>query len=208
MHVVVSGNVCSGKSWLIRQLSACYGWQPVGGGGEVPYLRDYYGDMARWAFKLETSFMASRFEQALRAREMEGDTVRERSLWEGMGVFVENDMRMGNLTWHDYQTLSSLCKQMQRRLRLPDLTIYLRCDLPCLIDRIMRAESEMGLSVGIDYLQGLNSLYDRFMMETYPGRVLTIEASALEGLDEGEALGVVREKIDPLVGGLFPLSRG
>ncbi|MCD8202021.1 MAG: deoxynucleoside kinase [Prevotella sp.] len=206
MHIVVSGNIGSGKTTLTRLLAKHYGWQaklePV---IDNPYLSDYYSDIPRWAFNLEVYFLKERFRQALEIAAVETNVVQDRSIWEGVSVFVENNMRMGNLAWRDYQTVISLFEQMQRQLRLPDLTVYLRADIAHLVAQIGRRGRDYEQGISIDYLQGLNALYDRFVNEIYPGRVLTIDVSGLDFQHNAADLRQILDKVDPLVSGLFPL---
>ncbi|MCD8285501.1 MAG: deoxynucleoside kinase [Prevotellaceae bacterium] len=206
MHIVVSGNIGSGKTTLTRLLAKHYGWQaklePV---INNPYLSDYYSDIPRWAFNLEVYFLKERFRQALEIAAVETNVVQDRSIWEGVSVFVENNMRMGNLAWRDYQTVISLFEQMQRQLRLPDLTVYLKADIAHLVRQIGRRGRDYEQGISIDYLQGLNALYDRFVGEIYPGRVLTIDVSGLDFQHNASDLRLILDKVDPLVSGLFPL---
>ncbi len=206
MHIVVSGNIGSGKTTLTRLLAKHYGWQaklePV---INNPYLSDYYSDIPRWAFNLEVYFLKERFRQALEIAALGSNVVQDRSVWEGVSVFVENNMRMGNLAWRDYQTVISLFEQMQRQLRLPDLTIYLKADIAHLVRQIGRRGRDYEQGISIDYLQGLNALYDRFVGEIYPGRVLTIDVSGLDFQHNAADLRLILDKVDPLVSGLFPL---
>ena len=62
MHIVIAGNIGSGKSTLTRMLSSHYGWKPQYESVEGnPYLEDYYADIHRWSFNLEVYFLKERF---------------------------------------------------------------------------------------------------------------------------------------------------
>ncbi len=207
MHIAISGNIGSGKTTLTRLLAKHYGWEeclePV---IDNPYLDDYYADIPRWAFNLEVFFLKERFRQALAICDKTGNVVQDRTVWEGVNIFVENNMRMGNLSWRDHQTIVELFDQMQARLRLPDLTVYLRADIAHLVNNIQRRGRDYERGISIEYLQGLNTLYNRYFRETYPGRVLTIDVSGMDFENDTGDLRKITDKVDSLVGGLFPLQ--
>ena len=58
MHIVVAGNIGSGKTTLTNLLARHYGWiprfEPV---ENNPYLDDYYKDINRWSFNVEVFFL-------------------------------------------------------------------------------------------------------------------------------------------------------
>ena len=67
MHIVVAGNIGSGKTTLTNMLVKHYGWKPqMETVEENPYLADYYKDIARWSFCLEVFFLKQRFRDLLR----------------------------------------------------------------------------------------------------------------------------------------------
>lgn len=74
MHIGIAGNIGSGKTTLTRMLSAHYGWTPKYESVTYnPYLEDYYKDIPRWSYNLETYFLAQRFKDVLeiaRSREV------------------------------------------------------------------------------------------------------------------------------------------
>ena len=62
MHIVIAGNIGSGKSTLTQMLARHYGWEPRQESVEEnPYLEDYYRDIHRWSFNLEVFFLKERF---------------------------------------------------------------------------------------------------------------------------------------------------
>ena len=53
MHIVIAGNIGSGKSTLTRLLARHYGWTPqFEAVDNNPYLEDYYRDIHSWSFNL------------------------------------------------------------------------------------------------------------------------------------------------------------
>ena len=66
MHIGVAGNIGSGKTTLTRMLAEHYGWTPQYEAVTYnPYLEDYYKDISRWSYNLETYFLAQRFKDLL-----------------------------------------------------------------------------------------------------------------------------------------------
>ena len=63
MHIGIAGNIGSGKTTLTRKLAEHYGWVPKYESVTFnPYLEDYYKDISRWSYNLETYFLAQRFQ--------------------------------------------------------------------------------------------------------------------------------------------------
>ena len=68
-HIAICGNIGSGKTTLAEKLSKQYGWIPLYESVDTnPYLRDFYGDMTRWAFHLQIYFLNTRFKQVNKIR--------------------------------------------------------------------------------------------------------------------------------------------
>ena len=66
MHIVIAGNIGSGKTTLTNLLVRHYGWKPRKESvADNPYLSDYYKDMKRWALNLEVFFLKERFRDLL-----------------------------------------------------------------------------------------------------------------------------------------------
>ena len=207
MHIVVAGNIGSGKTTLTTLLAKHYDWEPrFEAVTHNPYLEDYYGDIQRWAFNLEVYFLKERFKDVLAIDQSPKTIIQDRSIYEGVHVFAANNRRMGQLSDRDYATYMELFEQMQTQIRIPDLMVYLRADIAHLVENIQKRGRNYEQTIQIEYLQGLNELYEEFIYKKYPGRVLTIDVAGLDYLHRPEDLQTIINKIDPLLFGLFPIN--
>lgn len=218
MHIGIAGNIGSGKTTLTRMLSEHYGWTPQYEAVTYnPYLEDYYKDIQRWSFNLEVYFLTQRFKDLLDIAESKETVIQDRTVMEGVNIFVENNRAMGNISERDYQAYMELFRVMMRMVRLPDLLIYLRCSVPHLVGQIQKRGREYEQGISLEYLNGLNDRYEKWIAD-YKGKVITIDADRLDFVERPEDFFEITNIIDAHVYGLFsdlspkgdgkPLSRG
>lgn len=203
MHIGVAGNIGSGKTTLTEMLAHHYGWEPRYEAVTYnPYLEDYYHDIPRWSYNLETYFLAQRFRDVLDIAKCDGVIIQDRTILEGVNIFVANNHDMGNLSDRDYDTYMQLFELLMSTVKLPDLLIYLRCDVPHLVQNIRKRGREYEQSMSLDYLTGLNDRYERWI-KAYKGKVLTIDAAGLDFKENPEDFARITDRIDALLYGLF-----
>lgn len=204
MHIGIAGNIGSGKTTLTRMLSEHYGWTPKYEAVTYnPYLEDYYKDIKRWSFNLEVYFLQQRFKDVLEIASSDDVIIQDRTIFEGVYIFVANNKSMGNLSDRDYETYMNLFKLMMSLVKAPDLLIYLRSSVPHLVSQIQKRGREYEKSIELDYLEGLNNRYEQWISE-YPGRVLVIDADGLDFQNRPEDFALITDKIDSELFGLFP----
>lgn len=206
MHIAVAGNIGSGKTTLTQMLARHYGWEAryeaVAGN---PYLEDYYRDLHRWSFNLEVYFLKERFRDLIEIEKSEHTIVQDRSIFEGVYVFMQNNKAMGNLSERDYQTYMELFEQMMSMVRVPDLMIYLRASVPHLVGNIQKRGRDYEQTIQLEYLQNLNERYEDFIYHKYPGQVMTIEKDNLDFLNQSKDFAQIVDRIDRTLFGLFEL---
>ena len=203
MHIGIAGNIGSGKTTLTRMLSEHYGWTPKYEAVTYnPYLEEYYKDIKRWAFNLAVYFLQQRFKDVLEIASSDDVIIQDRTIFEGVYIFVANNKAMGNLSDRDYETYMDLFKLMMSLVKAPDLLIYLRSSVPHLVSQIQKRGREYEKSIELDYLEGLNNRYEQWISE-YPGRVLTIDADGLDFQNRPEDFALITDKIDAELFGLF-----
>ena len=204
MHIGIAGNIGSGKTTLTRMLSEHYGWTPKYESVTYnPYLEDYYKDIPRWSFNLEVYFLEQRFQDVLEIAKSDKVIIQDRTLYEGVYIFVANNYAMGNLSERDFKTYMSLFHMLTSLVNPPDLMIYLRSSIPHLVSQIQRRGRDYEQSISIEYLKGLNDRYEKFIGEDYKGKVLTIDADNLDFENRPEDFSLITDKIDAELYGLF-----
>ena len=203
MHIGIAGNIGCGKTTLTRMLAEHYGWTPKFEAVTYnPYLEDYYKDISRWSYNLETYFLAQRFKDVLEIAKSKDVIVQDRTIMEGVYIFVANNKAMGNLSDRDYDTYMQLFSLMMSMVKEPDLLIYLKTSVPKLVEQIQIRGRDYEKSMSIEYLTNLNDLYDKWIA-SYKGKVLTIEADGLDFEHRPEDFSMITDKIDAHLFGLF-----
>lgn len=205
MHIAVAGNIGSGKSTLTRMLARHYGWEArFEAVDHNPYLEDYYRDIHRWSFNLEVYFLKERFRDLIEIEKSEHAIVQDRSIFEGVYVFMQNNKAMGNLSDRDYETYMELFEQMMSVVHYPDLMIYLRASVPHLVGNIQKRGREYEQTMKLEYLENLNRRYDEFIYKMYKGRVMVIEKDELDYQNNPKDFARIVDRIDSTLFGLFP----
>ena len=204
MYIAIAGNIGAGKTTLTKMLAKYYGWEPRFESVSFnPYLEDYYSDIKRWSFCLETYFLKERFKDLLAVLASQHTIVQDRSIFEGVYVFVTNNYERGDLSQRDYETYMELFGHMKNLMRLPDLMIYLRKSVPSLIAQIQKRGRDYEQTMQIDYLKDLNDRYEDFIYNKYEGRVLIIDSDNMDFENNPADFRKIIDKIDAQLFGLF-----
>lgn len=204
MYIAIAGNIGSGKTTLTNMLAKHYGWkkflEPV---DDNPYINDYYKDISRWALNLEVYFLKQRFKNLLEIEKSKETIIQDRTIFEGVYVFATNNKNMGNMDERDYDTYMGLFDSMMKVIKMPELMVYLRASVPHLVKNIQKRGRDYEQQMPIDYLQGINNLYDEFIYKKYKGKVLVIEVDNLDFEHNPREFGEIVDRIDSQLFGLF-----
>ena len=203
MHIGVAGNIGSGKTTLTRMLAEHYGWKPQFESVTYnPYLEDYYKDIPRWSYNLETYFLAQRFKDVLEIAKSKEVIIQDRTISEGVYIFVANNYEMGNLSERDYKTYMQLFELMMSTVKQPDLLIYLKSGIEHLVANIQKRGREYEQSISIEYLDGLNRHYEEWISK-YTSPLLVVETDNIDFKNNPEDFAAITDRIDAQLFGLF-----
>jgi deoxyadenosine/deoxycytidine kinase len=204
MHIAVAGNIGSGKTTLTGMLAKHYGWDALYESVEDnPYLASFYQDMQRWSFNIQIYFLNSRFRQVLDIRQHKKDVIQDRTIYEDAYIFAPNLHRMELMASRDFENYASLFELMKKFLQPPDLLIYLKADVETLISQILKRGRAYEGDISLSYLENLNKLYNNWIDNYKDGKLLVVDVNKLKFAERPEDFGVIIEKIDTELYGLF-----
>ncbi len=204
MHIAIAGNIGSGKTTLTRLLSKHFGWEAHYEDVDTnPYLNSFYEDMQRWSFNLQVYFLNSRFRQIIQIRQSGKAIIQDRTIYEDAYIFAPNLHHMNLMSSRDFENYSSLFELMSSFIQAPDLLIYLRSTVPNLVNQIQKRGREYEESIRLDYLKLLNERYEKWIEKYKLGKLLIINVDDIDFESKPEDLGMIIEKINAEIHGLF-----
>ena len=204
MHIAIAGNIGSGKTTLTKMVAKHYDWKPLFEPVDYnPYLEDFYQDMSRWSFNLQIYFLNKRFKDVVSIGRTDDAIIQDRTIFEDAKIFAPNLHRMGMMSDRDFDNYTDLFELMMSLVELPDLMIYIRSSIPNLVSQIEKRGRDFEKTMRIDYLQGLNELYEGWISD-YKGRLLIIEGDTLKFESDRAAFRQITDRIDSELFGLFP----
>ena len=106
----------------------------------------------------------------------------------------------------DFDNYRDLFDLMMSLVKMPDLMIYVRSSIPNLVAQIQKRGRSYEASIRLDYLQGLNELYEAWIAD-YKGKLLIIDGDHIKFGDNPEDFRYVTDRIDAELFGLFPFEQ-
>ena len=182
----IAGNIGVGKTTLAKNLSAELKWKAsFESVKDNPYLDDFYKDMRRWSFHLQIYFLASRFRSQKYILDSGINAVQDRTIYEDVEIFAKSLYEQGNISDRDYRTYRDLYENMIFFLPPPDLLIYLKASVKTLLQRIQLRAREFERSISAEYLEYLNTAYNRWIDEAQDKfKIITIDVDKVDILKE------------------------
>ena len=184
--VAVAGNIGSGKSSLTLGLSRLLGWRAWPEAvDENPYLSDFYGAMARWAFHVQVYFLARRFQHHREILRSAAPGIQDRTIYEDGEIFARNLFDSGLMSERDHATYAMLFAAMVASLRPPDLLVFLDAPVEVLLERIRRRGRSFEQEIPAAYVARLNERYRAWADGWNRSPIVRVNAAATDfALDE------------------------
>ncbi|MFN7261255.1 MAG: deoxynucleoside kinase [Cyclobacteriaceae bacterium] len=203
-HIAIAGNIGSGKTTLAEKLSKHYNWIPLYESvDQNPYLRDFYEDMTRWAYHLQIYFLNSRFNQVRQIRESEKTIIQDRTIYEDAHIFAANLHKSGHLNNRDYQSYLDLFNSMTSFVQPPDLLIFLKADIPKLVQQIQKRNRDFEFNIKLEYLKTLNEHYEKWIAGYKHGKILIIDVNKIDFVENAENFSTIVGRVDLELNSLF-----
>jgi deoxyguanosine kinase len=178
-YISIEGNIGAGKTTLATRMSEQFQTRLILEQFEDnSFLPKFYEDQARYAFPLELSFLADRFQQLktqLAARDLfHPVTISDYFILKSL-IFAKK-----TLNGEEFNLYSRLFSIIENALPKPDLLVYLYMDISRLQSNIRKRGRVYEQKIEDDYLQRIQEGYLDYIKQQQGLRVLLIDANKLD----------------------------
>ncbi|MGH7297570.1 MAG: deoxynucleoside kinase [Polyangiaceae bacterium] len=184
-YVAVAGTIGAGKTslvaWLVKRYELVPFFEP---NEQNPFLADFYGDMARWAFHSQAFFLAHKLKLHQQLAASDRPAVIDRTIYEDAEIFAKNLHGQGLLSKREWGVYRELYAGICRSLRPPDVLIALTCPLATAKKRIARRGRAMEASIPDEYLRRLHRLYGRWFESYDLSPVVRIDTGKIDYVED------------------------
>ncbi len=178
-YIAIEGNIGAGKTSLTNLLTTDFNAKLIlERFKDNPFLPKFYEEPARYAFPLEMSFLADRYQQLL-------DDIRQFDLFNDCVIAdydVYKSLIFAKVTLQDeeFNLYKKLFNVMHKELPKPDLYVYLFQNTERLLENIKKRGRKYEKSIQAEYLQKLNNGYLEFIKTLPKEKVKLIDVSDID----------------------------
>ena len=199
MYIAIEGVIGVGKTTLARLL------QPSFQNSELllevfeenPFLSDFYGDRARYAFQTQIFFLLSRYRQqnsTVPAILAQGKTLLADYTFAKDSLFARINLQGDELTMYH-----RVHEALAEKIPTPDLTVYLSANVNTLMTRIAQRDRSYERSMERAYIADLMNAYDDFFANT-KSPYLIIDSNLLDFVRYPDHLKLIENRIREALG--------
>lgn len=199
-YIAIEGNIGAGKTTLARRMSEDFNARLILERFEDnSFLPKFYEQPEMFAFPLEMSFLADRYQQLKETLAMPdmfssftiSDYFIDKSL-----IFARN-----NLKADEFNLYSRLFQIISAFLPRPDLLIYLYLDIPRLLENINERGREYERLIQSPYLEKIQAGYMNHFRSLQGMRILIIDTANVDFMENERDyltfLDVIRREYEP-----------
>lgn len=198
--IAIEGNIGSGKTSLAEKLAGQFKaklmLEQFSGN---PFLPKFYKDRDKYAFPLEMSFLAERYNQVkeeLYTRDMFHPLVVSDYLISKCLVFAKI-----NLQSDEFDLYNRLFNIIYPTLPRPDLLVYLYLTTEQLLANILKRGRKYEQDISPEYLRNIQEGYFEFLRQQKELKVLIIDTSRIDFVnnetDYEKILGIIQKPHPP-----------
>jgi deoxyadenosine/deoxycytidine kinase len=184
-YISIEGNIGAGKTSLATRISEDFNAKLIlEQFEENSFLPKFYKEPDKYAFPLELSFLAERFEQLKK-------DLTHRDLFKAFTIsdyfiFKSFIFARKNLPDDTFGLYKKLFEIISETLPRPDLLVYLYLDIPNLLKNIQYRGRDYELDIKKDYLEKIQESYLDFIKRQQNMRILIVDTNNLDFVNREE----------------------
>ena len=200
MYIAIEGVIGVGKTTLARLLQSRFDAELLlEVFEENPFLSDFYGDRARYAFQTQIFFLLSRYRQQ---HKTVPDILANGKTLLADYTFAKDALFAGiNLEGDELDMYHKVHEALGEKITKPDLLVYLQASTDVLMQRIAYRDRSYERQMERSYIDELNRAYEDFFSKPYDSiPVLKINTNSLNIIQTPEHLTQVENRIKQSLG--------
>ena len=196
--LAIEGNIGAGKSTLAKKMAEEFNAKLVlERFADNPFLPKFYKDQTRYAFPLEMSFLADRYQQFM-------DDTSQFDLFKTFmigdyDIFKSLIFAQITLQKDEFELYRKVFNFMYNEVRKPDIYVYLYQSTDRLLENIKKRGRDYEQEIQPDYLKRIHQGYLNFIKSHPEQQTLVIDLQALDFVnypeDYQKILSLLEEKI-------------
>jgi deoxyguanosine kinase len=200
MYIAIEGVIGVGKTTLARLLQSAFEADVLlEVFEENPFLSDFYGDRARYAFQTQIFFLLSRYRQ--QNNNVPSVLAAGRNLIADY-TFAKDALFAGiNLKGDELEMYYKVHEALGEKIPKPDLLVYLQASTDTLMQRIAFRDRPYERQMERAYIDELNTAYDEFFAKPLGETpILKINSNELNIIQNVEHVKYVENRIRETLG--------
>jgi deoxyguanosine kinase len=206
-YIVIEGPLGVGKTSLARMLAERMGAQTLlEDVEENPFLTKFYQSPKKHGFQTQLFFLLRRYHHALEMGQMglfQRTTISD-FLFDKDQIFARVNLDESELWLYD-----QLYQILKKRVRPPDLVIFLQARTEVLMQRIKKRNKKYEKNIGYKYLESINEAFNDFFFHYTECPLLVVNASEIDFVHVPEDFEDLVERIGSMKSGVqyyIPMS--
>ncbi|MDY7396271.1 2-amino-4-hydroxy-6-hydroxymethyldihydropteridine diphosphokinase [Aureibaculum sp. 2210JD6-5] len=178
-YIAIEGNIGAGKTTLAKMIGDDFNAKLVlERFADNPFLPKYYEDMERYAFPLEMSFLADRYQQL-------SDDLAQFDLFKSFIVsdyyiFKSLIFAQVSLSEEEYKLYRRIFDVLYKEITKPDLYVYLYQNTESLLENIKKRGRDYEQNIKPEYLEQIHQGYVNFIKTEKGLNTLVIDVSEFD----------------------------
>lgn len=178
-YIAIEGNIGAGKTTLATKISEDFNAKLIlERFADNPFLPKFYEDNARYAFPLEMSFLADRYQQL--SEDLAQYDLFKDFVISDYDVFKSMIFAKVTLQEMEFSLYRKLFNMMYKEIIKPDLYIYLHQNTERLLANIKKRGRHYEQKIPASYLERINEGYSEFIRSQKAMNVLVIDVSDMD----------------------------
>ncbi|AOW20625.1 2-amino-4-hydroxy-6-hydroxymethyldihydropteridine diphosphokinase [Urechidicola croceus] len=193
-YIAIEGNIGAGKTSLAKMIGDDFNAKLVlERFADNPFLPKYYADMERYAFPLEMSFLADRYNQL--SEDLAQFDLFKNFIVSDYYIFKSLIFAQVSLQKDEYALYRKMFDVMYKEITKPDIYVYLYQNTERLLHNIKNRGRDYEQNIEPEYLDKIHSGYSTFIKSQENLKTLIIDVSDLDFVNNLDDYRFVVNKI-------------